>query len=172
MSRERVLHMLAPRPGQRILEIGPGLGYYSLDLAVALAPSGTLDLLDIQEPMLQSVMLQAAERGVASIVPHLADAQTSPFPDETFDAVLTVAALGEVPDQVQALREMRRVLRPTGHLVIAEGQPDPHMVTRTALAYLADSAGFTIAEWKGNALGYVARLVPRSASYTATVTNP
>jgi ubiquinone/menaquinone biosynthesis C-methylase UbiE len=172
MSRERVLRMVAPAPGQRVLEIGPGVGYYSLDLAAALAPGGRLDLLDIQEPMLQAVMQRAAERGVGGITPHLGDAQASPFPAATFDAILTVATLGEIPDHAQALREMHRVLKPTGHLIVGEGQPDPHMVTREALAVLADTAGFTIAQWEGNALGYVARLVPRSASYTATVTNP
>ena len=67
---------------------------------------------------------------------------------------------------------MRRVSKPTGHLIIAEGQPDPHMVTRTELTDVASSTGISIVQWEGNALGYVARLVPRSASYTATVTSP
>jgi ubiquinone/menaquinone biosynthesis C-methylase UbiE len=160
MSRERVLRTLAAAPGQRVLEIGPGVGYYSLDLAAALAPGGGLDLLDIQAPMLETVMQRAAERGVDGITPHLGDAQACPFPDAAFDAILSVATLGEIPDRAQALREMHRVLKPTGHLVIAEGQPDPHMVTRAALADLAGAVGFTIAQWEGNALGYVARLVP------------
>lgn len=172
MSRERVLRMLAPAPGQRVLEIGPGVGYYSLDLAAALTPAGSLDLLDIHEPMLETVVQRAADRGVDGITPHVGDAQASPFPDATFDAILTVATLGEIPDPTQALREMHRVLKPTGHLVIAEGQPDPHMVTREALADLAGTAGFTIAQWEGNALGYVARLDPWSASNTAAVTSP
>jgi ubiquinone/menaquinone biosynthesis C-methylase UbiE len=164
MSRERVMGMVDPVPGQRVLEIGPGVGYYSLDLAAALAPGGSLDLLDIQAPMLQTVMQRAGARGVGGITPHLGDAQASPFPDATFDAVLAVATLGEIPDHAQALEEMHRVLKPSGHLIIGEGQPDPHMVTRAALTDLARTAGFTIAQWEGNALGYVARLVPRSAS--------
>lgn len=172
LSRGRVLRMLAPRPGQHVLEIGPGTGYYSLDLAAALAPGGTLDLLDIQEPMLQAVMERAAARNLSSVSPVLGDARTAPFSDATFDAVLCAATLGEIPDPATALSEMHRVLKPTGHLIIAEGQPDPHMVTKEALVDLADGAGFTIAALEGNALGYVARLEPRSASYTATVTSP
>jgi ubiquinone/menaquinone biosynthesis C-methylase UbiE len=172
MSRERVLRMVAPAPGQRVLEIGPGTGYYSLDLAEAMAPGGRLDLLDIQSPMLQAVMQRAAARGVSGITPHLGDAQASPFPDATFDAILTVATLGEIPDRAQALREKHRVLKPTGKLIVGEGQPDPHMVTQAALADLASAAGFAVAQSEGSALGYVARLVPRSASNTATVTMP
>lgn len=172
MSRERVLRMLNPAPGQNVLEVGPGFGYYSLDLAAALAPAGSLDLLDIQEPMLQTIMQRAAAQGVGGITPHVGDGQASPFPDATFDAVLTVATLGEIPDRARALREMRRVLKPTGHLIIAEGQPDPHMVTRAALTDLAATSGFAIAQWEGHSLGYVARLVPLSASYTSTVTIP
>lgn len=172
LSRERVLRMLAPAPGQRVLEIGPGPGYYTLDLATALAPNGSLDLLDIEASMLQTVMQRAGERRIGNISSHVGDAQACPFPDATFDAILTAATLGEIPDQAQALREMRRVLKPTGHLIIAEGQPDPHIVTRKALATLAEGEGFTIADWEGNALGYVARLEPLSASYTATVTSP
>jgi ubiquinone/menaquinone biosynthesis C-methylase UbiE len=164
MSRDRVFRLLAPAPGQRVLEIGPGVGYYSLDLAAALAPGGSLDLLDIQEPMLQAVVERAAARGVINVSPHLGDAQDAPFADATFDAVLCVATLGEIPDRARALREMRRVLKPTGHVVIGEGQPDPHMVTREALADLADATGFIIAQLEGNALGYVARLEPRDAA--------
>ncbi|MFN8662235.1 MAG: methyltransferase domain-containing protein [Thermomicrobiales bacterium] len=166
MSRDRVLRMLAPAPGQRVLEVGPGVGYYSLDLAAALAPGGVLDLLDIQEPMLQTVMQRATERGVTSISPHLGDAQASPFPDGTFDTVLCVATLGEIPDPARALHEMHRVLKPTGRLASSpKSQPDPHMVTRSALADLADASGFTcLALREGSPFGYVARLEPRVAS--------
>lgn len=172
MSRERVLALLAPAPGQRILEIGPGLGYYSLDLAAALAPGGRLDLLDIQAPMLDAVIQRATARGVGGITPHLGDAQACPFPDASFDAILTVATLGEIPDRTQALREMHRVLKPTGHLVIGEGQPDPHMVRRTTLTELAGAVGFTMVQWEGNPLGYLARLEPGTALHTATVSSP
>ena len=172
MSRDRVFRMLAPTPGQRVLEIGPGIGYYSLDLASALAPGGRLDLLDIQEPMLQAVLARAEARGVSGLAPHHGDAQAAPFADAIFDAVLCVATLGEIPDRTRALREMRRVLKPTGHIIIAESQPDPHMVTQEALADLADAAGFTISRLEGNSFGYVARLVPRSASKSATMTQP
>jgi ubiquinone/menaquinone biosynthesis C-methylase UbiE len=164
MSRDRIFRMLAPVARQHVLEIGPGIGYYSLDLAAALTPGGSLDLLDIQAPMLQAVMERAAARGARGISPHEGDAHAAPFADATFDAVLCVATLGEIPDRTRALREMHRVLKPTGHVIIAEGQPDPHMVTQEALADLADAAGFTILRLEGNSFGYVARLVPQSAS--------
>ena len=54
-----------------------------------------------------------------------------PFPDDSFDGAFLVTVLGEVPDQVAALRELRRVVRPNGRIVV-ELFGDPHMVTGSA----------------------------------------
>jgi protein-L-isoaspartate O-methyltransferase len=48
ITRARLMSMLEPRPGGRILEVGPGTGYYSLAVARRLAPEGRLDVLDVQ----------------------------------------------------------------------------------------------------------------------------
>ncbi len=52
ITRERLRDVLAPRPGDRALGVGPGTGYYSLHVAEWLKPGGTLDVLDIQQAML------------------------------------------------------------------------------------------------------------------------
>ncbi len=114
ITRERLREILAPQPGERILEVGPGTGYYSLSLAGWITPGGDLDILDIQQEMLDATMRGAEREGLPNLSPTLADAQHLPFPDATFDAVVLVTALGEIPDQDTAMREFARVLTPGG----------------------------------------------------------
>jgi ubiquinone/menaquinone biosynthesis C-methylase UbiE len=70
--------MLSPEPGERVLEVGPGTGYYSLHAARWLEPAGTLEVLDIQQQMLDHTMRRALALGVSNIVPTRGDAQMLP----------------------------------------------------------------------------------------------
>src|SRR5213592_26578 len=56
ITRERLREVLAPQPGERLLEVGPGTGYYALPVADWLGAGGRLDLLDIQQEMLDHTM--------------------------------------------------------------------------------------------------------------------
>ena len=56
ITRDRLREVLRPQPGERLLEIGVGTGYYSLDLAEWVAPEGTLELFDLQQEFLDHVM--------------------------------------------------------------------------------------------------------------------
>src|SRR5215212_9884146 len=103
VTRPRLCEMLCPGPGQRVLEVGPGTGYYALQAARWLEPSGTLDILDIQQKMLDHTMHRARAMGVSNIVPRRGDAQALPYPDDHFDSAYLVATLGEIPDKGRAL---------------------------------------------------------------------
>jgi ubiquinone/menaquinone biosynthesis C-methylase UbiE len=152
------LALLAPKPGETILELGPGTGYYTLPVARQLY-GGRLCIVDIQQEMLDHTMRRAQEAAIDNVKPTAADAQALPFPDETFDAAYTVTTLGEVPNPDQALRELVRVLKPAGRLVVGELLlGDPHMVTFSGLRELADGAGLRIEQRIGSFLGYFALL--------------
>ena len=157
MRRQTLRDVLAPVPDERVLEVGPGTGYYSLDVARQIAPHGRLDVLDLQQSMLDELMRRAAKLGVANVVATQGDARDLPFPVASFDAAFLVATLGEIPDRDQALHELRRVLKPAGRLVVGEGQPDPHMLTLDDLRSRAEVAGFVFDGHEGTPFGYFAR---------------
>ena len=157
MRRQTLRDMLDLAPGERVLEVGPGTGYYSLDVARQIAPEGRLDVVDLQQPMLDELMRRAAKLGAANVVATQGDARDLPFPDASFDAAFLVATLGEIPDRDRALGELHRVLKPGGRLVVGEGQPDPHMVTIDDLRSRAEAVGLVFDGREGTPFGYFAR---------------
>lgn len=160
ITRDRLRSVLRPEPGERVLEVGVGTGYYSLDLAEWVGPEGRLELFDIQQEFLDHVGRRAAERGLANLVPTRGDATSLPYSDDSVDAVVLTTVLGEIPDPVAALREIARVLRPDGRLVVGELFGDPHFTTQAALRRQAAEAGLSWQEHSGNWFGYFARLTP------------
>ena len=149
--------ILRPRVGEHLLEIGPGVGHHALGIAPLLRPNGTLKVMDLQQKMLDAVMRRAIADGIANIVPTQADAQNLPYPEATFDAVYLSAVLGEIPDQVAALREIRRVLKPHGRLVVAEVLIDPDYVSLTKLRKRAEGVGFVFEEKLSLGVAYFGR---------------
>ena len=156
ITRARLLEALALAPDERVLEIGPGTGYYTFDIASAL-PAGQIDVFDVQQEMLDHVMRAAEQRGVTNVRATLGDAQDLPYDDDAFDAAVLVTVLGEIPDQDQALREVARVLRPGGRLVVGELFGDPHMVTSGRLRERAREAGLGFDRRLGNPLAFFER---------------
>src|SRR5205807_9872348 len=74
ITRSRLIEILAPQPRERLLEVGPGTGYYTLPVAERL-DGGRLEIFDVQKEMLDHVMRVAEERGVRNVVPWEGDAQ-------------------------------------------------------------------------------------------------
>lgn len=160
ITRERLRAVLRPEPGERLLEIGVGTGYYSLDLAEWAGPDGKLELFDLQQEFLDHVMRGAEERGLTNLFPTRGDATALPYEDASMDAVVLTAVLGEIPDTAAALREIRRVLKPSGRLVVGELFGDPHFTTLNSLKRQSADAGLTYEEHSGNWFAYFARLAP------------
>jgi ubiquinone/menaquinone biosynthesis C-methylase UbiE len=161
LTNRRLDALLAARPGERVLEIGPGTGLQALHVASQLGASGRLDIVDVQQPMLDHVMRRAAARKIGAIVPAQADARQLPFGDDSFDAAYLVTVLGEIPDPGAAMREIRRVLKPDARLVVGEFV-DPHFVPLVTLLGYANHAGFQSSAWLGPPLAYFARFQPSS----------
>jgi ubiquinone/menaquinone biosynthesis C-methylase UbiE len=160
ITRARLREVLQPKPGERLLELGPGTGYYTLPAAGWVQPGGRLDLLDVQREMLDHTMHRAEKAGIDNLFPTCADARELPYEDGSFDGAFLVTVLGEVPDQEAALRELRRVVRPGGRIVVGEIAFDPHLVTRRSLGERAEAAGLRVEGGLGGPLWHFTRLQP------------
>lgn len=161
VTRERLRSVLRSEPSERILEIGPGTGYYTLDMAGWIGPDGRVEIFDLQQEFLDHVMRRAAERGLQNVVPTQGDATALPYEDGSMDAVVLTAVLGEIPDPTAALHEIGRVLKPSGRLVVGELFGDPHFTTLASLRHQAAEAGLTYESHSGNWFAYFARLSPK-----------
>ncbi len=150
-----------------MLEIGPGTGYYTLDIATWVGPDGTVEIFDLQEKFLDHVGNRAAERGLTNIVPTQGDATALPHEDASMDAVVLTAVLGEIPDPAGALREIRRVLKPDGRLIVGELFGDPHFTTLASLKRQTAGVGLRYEAHSGNWFAYFACLSATSGNLLA-----
>jgi len=107
--------------GDRVLDLAGGTGDLAIRLAAKVGTTGQVTLADINASMLREAERRLAARGLGDVVSLVeADAESLPFEDESFDAVVIGFGLRNVTRQEVALREMRRVLRPGGRLVVLE----------------------------------------------------
>jgi SAM-dependent methyltransferase len=157
ITRARLESILDPALGERMLEVGPGTGYYTLPVAGRLGAEGRLDIVDVQQEMLDHTTERARGAGIRTIFAARADARQLPYPDATFDGAFLCATLGEVPEPGRALAELRRVLRPGGRLVVGETYLDPHCVGPRALRESTERAGLHFERRVGGVAGYFAR---------------
>jgi ubiquinone/menaquinone biosynthesis C-methylase UbiE len=167
ITRARLREVLAPEPGERVLEIGPGTGYYTLDMAEWVGPEGRVEIFDLQQEFLDHVMRGSGVR--PNIVPTQGDATELPYEDDSMDAVVLTAVLGEIPDTGAVLREIRRVLRPGGRLVVGELFGDPHFTTFRSLQGQCGDAALRLERRSGNWFGYFARFAAADSAAEAPV---
>lgn len=150
----RLARRLAPPADGRVLEIGPGAGWFTAELA-ARVPAGELHLLDVQPQMLE----RAAARAVSPVVRStVGDACALPFDHESFDAAVATAVLGETPDAARAVAEVARILRVGGRFAVLETRTDPDFVPYRTLVGLGHAAGLRPVRRYGHLLGYAAVL--------------
>jgi ubiquinone/menaquinone biosynthesis C-methylase UbiE len=114
--RELVRAALGVRPGERLLDVGCGPGFYVTELLELVGRDGSVVGVDVSADMLAVAARRA--QGHANVEFHEAHATSLPFPDASFDRALCVQVLEFVPDVSSALREMRRALRPGGQVLV------------------------------------------------------
>lgn len=113
--------LLNVRPGHTVLDLAGGTGDVARLLAPRIGARGKIVVADINEAMLERGRRRLADQGIVGNVEFvLADAQSLPFPDHSFDAVIIAFGLRNVTDKDAALGEMHRVLRPGGCAVVLE----------------------------------------------------
>lgn len=117
-QRARVIEMLSPRPGERILDIGVGPGLLAHDLARMVGDTGRVVGLDAAPAMLKMARTRLAALPQAECVEG--DAARLDFADASFDAAVSTQVYEYVAPIARALSELHRVLKPGGRAVILD----------------------------------------------------
>jgi SAM-dependent methyltransferase len=117
-QREKVLALLAPKAGERALDIGCGPGLTTEALAQAVGPHGYVLGVDIAPPMLAMAKRRCAV--LPQVEFGMADVTRLPYQDASFDIALASQVYEYVEDVDHALKELARVIRPGGRAVLVD----------------------------------------------------
>jgi ubiquinone/menaquinone biosynthesis C-methylase UbiE len=103
--------------GERVLDVACGTGLVAFDAARAVGPGGRVVGIDVSDAMIETARSTGRARGVANASFARMDAEQLGLPGASFDVAICALGLMYMPRPEQAMREMRRVLRPGGRFV-------------------------------------------------------
>ena len=160
--RRRAVALARLGPGETALDVGVGTGDLAFELLAASDPTSRVVGIDVSSGMLEAVRRRAAAGSVGGrLEVREADAQALPFPDASFDRVTAGFTVRNFGDLDAGLAEMRRVLRPTGRVVVLELSTPPNVLVRWGFGlYFHQIAPRVAALLGGDAAAY--RYLPRS----------
>jgi len=104
------------QPSEAVLDLGCGAGFDAFVAAQLVGPRGRVVGIDMSPEMIGVAEAGRAEGGFPQVEFHVGKVEALPFPDSSFDVALTNGVLNLIPDKPGALREVFRVLRPSGRL--------------------------------------------------------
>ena len=138
------------RSGMVALEVGPGVGTFTIPAGRRVEPTGKVIAVDIQAEMIDKLVYHATRAGITNIETTVAGACDLPLEDSSIDLVFLVAVIGEIDEPQRALREAYRVLKPDGVLSITEDFIDPDYNWPGETARLVGRAGFEVVDRFGS----------------------
>lgn len=113
-ATEALVEYARPVSGMRVIDVASGTGEPAITLATRVGPSGHVIALDLSTDLLEIAEHRAGSRGLVNFTTRQGDAHSLPFPDDSFDLGTSRFGVMFFRDPQQALRELRRVLRPGG----------------------------------------------------------
>ncbi|HSN91197.1 MAG TPA: methyltransferase domain-containing protein [Anaeromyxobacteraceae bacterium] len=156
--------ILAPHlgPGMTVLEPGPGMGFFTLEAARLVGPTGRVVAVDVQQKMLDGLRRRAERAGLgASIETRLARGDDLGVEDLAgrVDLVLALWVVHELPDQARFFGQVRRALRRGGRILIVEPRGHVHEADFVETLRLAEAAGLVRVEPPPPGPGWIALLL-------------
>ena len=122
--KREAVHLLAPRPGQKVLDLAGGSGDLGSLIAERVGAEGTVVLADINADMLERARARLLDNGYFNRVELVeADGEHLPFADGEFDSAIIGFGLRNFTGPEAGLAQLQRVLKPGGKLVILEFSP-------------------------------------------------
>jgi ubiquinone/menaquinone biosynthesis C-methylase UbiE len=141
--------ILAPhvRDGMTVLEVGPGMGFFSLPMAQLVGERGRIVCVDLQERMIASLRKRATKAGLAQRMEfRMCEATTLGVPDLAgrCDFALAFAMVHEVPDPERLFREIHAAMKQSGTLLISEPMGHVTSAEFEKTLSIAQAAGFVV----------------------------
>jgi len=153
-SAQKTIKWMGVSNGMKVLELGSGVGFLSVEAARKAGDSGKLCCVDIQPEMVKKTRERIQNHNLGNVSFVVADALTLPFKADSFNLAFLVTVLGEIPEPETALRELSRVISPGGILSVGEFLFDPHYCLRGTVKRQANHAGFAFTKESGNFFAY------------------
>jgi ubiquinone/menaquinone biosynthesis C-methylase UbiE len=150
----RIIDCLGIREGMKILEVGPGSGFFTFELAKYAGPSGHVYAVDIEPKMITLLGKRIKREKIENITAKAAPAYKIPLPKNSVDLVFMGGVLGEIPDKQKALSEMQRVLKKEGFLAVMECLIDPDYPRRKTVTGWFENSGCELAGSYGSVFLY------------------
>jgi demethylmenaquinone methyltransferase/2-methoxy-6-polyprenyl-1,4-benzoquinol methylase/phosphoethanolamine N-methyltransferase len=164
-QRRKVLELAGLAPGERLLDVGCGPGRLAIQAAGTVGPAGEACGVDPSPGMVALARRNAVRAGMR-VRFDVGVIEALPYPDDHFDVVLSVLMMHHLPDDLKprGLREVRRVLKPGGRLLVVDFGATPRGALGHCLCVLRLRTGHDHAEQLRNLV--------REAGFTGVETGP
>jgi SAM-dependent methyltransferase len=143
-----IIERLRLKPGDVVADIGAGTGVFSLPLAKAVAPSGKVFAVEVDQRLVDHIGRKAAEQKVGNVQPTLGKFAEPGLPAASVDLAFIHDVLHHIQERAAYLKALSRALKPTGRLALIEFHPDKgghrnqaemHVTKDQAAAWMADA---------------------------------
>ena len=139
--------------GMRVADLGPGSGYFTIEIAKAVGEGGVVTAVDILDTALETIRARAISEGVRNIILVRANLEivgSTSLADDSQDFVLIKNVLFQNDGKLEIIKEAKRILRPAGRLTIIDwekgtggfGPPDEYRTPKESILTLANQEKF------------------------------
>ena len=151
---EEIASRVNPSAADKVLDLGCGAGRISVPIAKRLSSEGSLLGIDLQATMISKANRYAQAEGVDAVCDFRTLDIITDGVSQTFDKIVIVTVLGEIPNVDNVLEKVHAMLKPSGSVSITEVIPDPCYITKRSLRNLLEEKGFVFSELFSGPLSY------------------